>query len=353
VLQGRGGKPERSLVTGAGGFIGHHLVKYLVLKGYWVRGVDLSHPEYERSPAHEFETVDLRRSEVCLTVTRDVSQVYHLAADTGGIGSIKTACAEVARNNTSIDLQMIDAARLNGVERFLFTSSTCVYPQYLQNGANGRPLREDDAWPADPAEGYGLEKLYMEKLCQYYAEDFGLLTRVARFQNVYGPLGSHHGGRETAPAAICRKIALADAGATIDVWGDGNQTASFLYVGDCIEGLHRLMLADCPIPLNLDTGQAVTLDELVRTVAAVAGKTVRIRHNRTMPQGVRGYRSDNTLVRHVLGWEPRVSLAEGLARTYAWVARQIAPDPARIQLRTAAPASATGRRPRASIITAT
>lgn len=350
MLQGRGGEAERLLVTGAGGFIGHHLVKHLVARGYWVRGADLSHPEYERSPAHEFEIADLCRPDACLALTRDVSQVYHLAADTVGSGTITTACAKIARNNTSLNINMIDAARLNGVQRFLFASSTCVYPQYLRNGADARPLREDDAWPADPVEGGGVEKLYMEKLCEYYANDFGLKTRVARLHHVYGPLGSCH-GRETTPAAICRKVALADTGATIDVWRDGHQMDSFLYVDDCVEGLHRLMLADCPIPLNLDTGQVVTLDELVKTVVDIAGKSVKLRHNRTMPQGARGYGGDNTLLRYVLEWEPRVCLAEGLASTYAWIAQQIAQHGAGIEVRPAARASATGR-PRERIITA-
>jgi GDP-D-mannose 3',5'-epimerase len=315
---------ERLLVTGAGGFIGHHLVKYLVARGYWVRGADIKRPEYEPSPAHEFEVVDLRRTDTCLAVTRDVSHVYHLAADTGGIGHITIERAKIARNNTLMNVPMLEAARLNNVKRFLFSSSACVYPQYLQNEAAIRPLREDDAWPADPEEGCGLEKLYMEKLCQYYTEDFGLETRVARFHNVYGPFGSYDGGKDKAPAAICRKVARTASGGTIDVWGDGRQTRSFMYVSDCVEGLHRLMQSDCRIPLNLATDIAVTIDQLVATVAEVAGKKIMVRHNRSMPQGVRGRNSDNALLRHVLGWTPQVSLAEGLAATYAWIARQLA-----------------------------
>lgn len=314
---------ERVLVTGAGGFIGHHLVKYLVAEGYWVRGVDMKLPEYECSPAHEFKTVDLRHPEACLAVTRDVSQIYHLASDKE-IGHITADRAKVVRNNTVMDVHLLDAARLNNVRRVLFSSSARVYPQYLQKEGAFRLLREGDAWPADPEEGQGLQKLYMEKLCQYYAEDFGLETRVARFHNVYGPLGSYDGGSEKAPAAICRKVALAEEGGVIDVWGDGRQTRSFLYVDDCVEGLHRLMRSDCSIPLNLDTGPAVTLDKMTKMVARVAGKTVRIRHNQSMPQGVRGRSSDNSLLRQVLGWEPQVSLPEGLASTYAWIAQQIA-----------------------------
>jgi nucleoside-diphosphate-sugar epimerase len=242
----------------------------------------------------------------------------------GGIGYITVERAKIARNNTSMNLHMLEAARVNNVKCFLFSSSACVYPQYLQKNADVRPLCEDDAWPADPEEGYGLEKLYMEKLCQYYTEDYGLETRVVRFHNVYGPLGSYDGGKEKAPAAICRKVALAAPGGTIDVWGDGKQTRSFMFVSDCVEGLCRLMRSDFRAPLNLGTDVLVTIDELVAIIAGLAGKEINIRHNHAMPQGVRGRNSDNTLLRHVLGWEPQVSLAEGLASTYDWIAQQVA-----------------------------
>ena len=343
MLQGTAGKAERLLATGAGGFIGHHLVKYLVARGYWVRGVDIKPPEHERSPAHEFQVVDLRDPEACLAVSRDVSQVFHLAADVGGMGYTLIERAKIARNNTLMNVHILEAARLNNVRRFLFASSVSVYPQYLQKEADSRPLREDDVWPADPEEGYGLERLYMEKLCQYYTEDYGLETRVARFHNVYGPLGSYKGGREKAPAAICRKVALAAPGGTVDVWGDGKQTRSFMYVSDCVEGLHRLMQSDCRIPLNLGTDVKVTIDELVALVARVAGKTITIRHNHLMPQGVRGRNSDNTLLRHVLEWEPKVPLLEGLALTYAWIAEQLGQRHAGAEPRDAARASAKPR----------
>jgi GDP-D-mannose 3', 5'-epimerase len=315
---------ERILVTGAGGFIGHHLTSYLVARGYWVRGVDIKSPEYEVSAAHEFEIMDLRNSSDCAAATRDVDQVYHLAADMGGIGYITTQHAQIARNNTMMNVNMLEAARTNHIDRFLFSSSACVYPQYLQRSAEVQPLREDDAWPADPEEGYGLEKLYMEKLCQYYAEDYRLETRIVRFHNVYGPLGSYDGGKEKAPAAICRKVALVGSGAEIEVWGDGKQTRSFMYISDCVEGLYRIMRSDCSIPLNLGTDVMVTIDELVELVADVAGKAIRIRHDRSKPQGVRGRNSDNTLLREVLGWEPHVALPDGLAPTYAWIADQVA-----------------------------
>jgi nucleoside-diphosphate-sugar epimerase len=242
-----------------------------------------------------------------------------------------------------MNLHVLEAARQNAVQRLLFASSAAVYPQDLQKEADSRPLREDDVWPADPEEGYGVERLYAEKLCQYYAEDYGLETRVARFHNVYGPLGSYEGGRERAPAAICRKVALAAPGGTVEVWGDGRQTRSFMYISDCVEGLHRLMQSDCPIPLNLGTDVKVTIDDLVALVARVAGKRIAIRHNHLMPQGVRGRNSDNTLLRHVLEWEPKVTLSEGLALTYAWIAEQLAERQACPETRATAPAPAKPR----------
>ncbi|MGH6944853.1 MAG: NAD-dependent epimerase/dehydratase family protein [Geminicoccaceae bacterium] len=315
---------ERLLVTGAGGFIGHHLVKYLVAQGHWVRGVDIRPAEHERSNAHEFELLDLRYRENCLTATRGIDHVYHLAADRAGTGYIAAKHAGIACNNSLTNVHLLEAAWQNEVKRFLFASSARVYPQYLYRDADLRPLREDDAWPADPEEGAGLEKLYMEKLCQYYTEDYGLETRVVRFHDVFGPLASYHGGAEKAPAAICRKVALAAPGGEIEVCGDGKQARSFMYVSDCVEGMHRLMRSDCSIPLNLDTDATVTIDELVAAVARVAGKKIRIRHGPSRPHGVRDRRCDTTLLRYVLGWQPQVSLAEGLAPTYAWIARQVA-----------------------------
>ena len=314
---------ERVLVTGAGGFVGHHLVKYLKNHGYWVRGVDIKHPEFEPSPADEFEILDLRRFDNCLIATRGIEEVYHLAADMGGIGYITAYHAEVAKNNTMINVHMLEAARLNGVGRFLFSSSACVYPQYLQKSPDVTPLREEDAWPAEPEEGYGLEKLFMEKLCQYYYEDYGMETRVVRFHNVYGPLGTYEGGREKAPAAICRKVALAKDGDEIEVWGDGKQTRSFMYVGDCVEGIHRIMRSDYHLPLNLGTDELVTIDQLVDIVAEIAGKRIRKRHDLSKPQGVRGRNSDNTKLREVLGWEPSTSLYDGLTPTYRWIEAQL------------------------------
>lgn len=315
---------RRVLVTGAGGFIGHHLVSYLGREGHWVRGADLKRPEYAETDADEFVLADLRDPANCLAVAEGVDYVYHLAADMGGIGYITAQRASIARNDTLMNIGMLDAAHAAGVRRFLFSSSACVYPHHLQCNADVVPLREDDAWPAQPEEGYGLEKLYTEKLCEYYATDLGLPTRVVRFHNVYGPLGTYDGGREKAPAAICRKIASIPDGGEIEVWGDGEQTRSFMHVDDCVEGIRRIMESDYGRPLNLGTDEMVTVNEVVELVAAAAGKRIRRRHDLSKPQGVRGRNSDNSRLREILGWEPRITLREGLTPTYRWIEQQVA-----------------------------
>jgi nucleoside-diphosphate-sugar epimerase len=262
----------------------------------------------------------------------------------GGIGFIEHNKAVIMHDNVLINIHMLEAARLNGIQRYLYTSSACIYPGYKQTSADVTPLKEEDAYPADPEDGYGWEKLFSERQCRHYTEDYGLETRVVRFHNIFGPLGTYDGGREKSPAAICRKVALVADGGEIEVWGDGEQTRSYCYIDDCVEGIYRLMQSDHREPLNLGTDRLISINELVAMVADAAGKTVRKRHNLTAPQGVRGRNSDNTQLRQVLGWEPETTLEAGIAVTYQWIRGQMATQPETYQLdggETTAPADLT------------
>ena len=309
---------EKVLVTGAGGFIGGHLVKRLKEEGFWVRGVDNKLPEYRDTVADEFVVNDLRYYHNCEYATEGINTVYNLAADMGGIGYIGTVMAPLTRHNVLISTNMLEASKNSHVEKFFFSSSACVYPAGLQDHAAIR-LKESDAIPADPEPGYGWEKLFTEKMCEYYYSDYSLDTRVARFHNVYGPYGTYDGGREKAPAAICRKIALAKDGDTIEVWGDGEQTRTFLYVDDCVEGIRRLVDSSFAGPVNVGSDRLVSINETVDIVCTIAKKNLKKVHLLHKPLGVKGRSSDNTLIKQKLSWEPKITLEHGLEQTYKWI----------------------------------
>jgi nucleoside-diphosphate-sugar epimerase len=319
----------RVLVTGAGGFIGGHLVARLRQDGMGdVRGVDRLPLAawHQRFDDVDNRTADLQEPAACRTVCEDVDVVYNLAADMGGMGFIENNKA-LCMLSVLISTHMLEAARQAGVGRFFYSSSACVYAAGKQESPEVEPLREADAYPAMPEDGYGWEKLFSERMARHFYEDFGLETRVARYHNVYGPQGTYDGGREKAPAAICRKVAAAvlSGKEEIEIWGDGRQTRSFTYIDDCVTGTLRLTASDVREPLNIGSEQLVTIDELVDIVEGIAGVTLKRNYNLSAPQGVRGRNSENTLIRERLGWSPSVSLEDGLRDTYKWVFDQMSP----------------------------
>jgi len=314
------------VVTGAWGFIGSHLCRYLKNKGHEVRAVDIKWDNYITDYADQYVTKDLRNVDSCLEITKGMSRVYNLAANMGGIGYITTVKAEVMRDNVLINVNMLDAATRHKVDRYFFSSSACVYPTYKQESAEVAPLKEDDAYPADPDNEYGWEKLFTERLCMNYAEAFNLNVRIARFHNIYGPEGTYKGGREKAPAALCRKVAEASNPGKITIWGDGKQTRSFCYIDDCVRGIEALMESEYSKPLNIGSDRLVTIDELADIIIKISGKKTIKEYDLTKPQGVRGRNADLSLVSKVTGWKPVVSLEQGLERTYRWIERKVLED---------------------------
>ncbi len=315
---------KKILVTGAGGFIGSHMVKYLKDRDYWVRSVDVKKPEFMKSSADEFVSMDLRNEKGADRITKDIEQVYNFAANMGGIGFITRVKADVMHDNVLINANVLKSCVENNVERLFFASSACIYPYQLQrDDSHVADLRELDAYPAQPGTPYGWEKLFAEIMCKSFEEDYGLKTRIARYHNIYGPKGTYKGGREKAPAALCRKVAMARDGGSIIIWGNGKQIRSFLYIDDCLEATRLLMESDCQEPLNIGSDQAITIDELADMIIEISGKKIEKEHDLTKPIGVRSRNADITLLKKKLNWQPKVSYREGLEKTYRWVEEQV------------------------------
>jgi GDP-D-mannose 3', 5'-epimerase len=316
---------KRALVCGAGGFIGSHLVKRLKKEGFWARGVDLKYPEFSRSVADEFVIGDLRDAGVCQNILdQPFDEVYQLAADMGGAGYIFTGehDADVMHNSATINLNMSYYGNKAKIKRIFYSSSACIYPAYNQMDPDNPKCSEDSAYPAAPDSEYGWEKLFSERLYLSFQRNYGLQVRIARFHNIFGPEGTWRGGKEKAPAALCRKVAEAADGSSLEIWGDGKQTRSFLYIEDCLEGIVRLTRSDFVGPVNIGSEEMVTINQMAEMIMAIAGKRLTIEHV-PGPQGVRGRNSDNRLIREKLGWEPNFPLKKGLESTYRWINERV------------------------------
>jgi nucleoside-diphosphate-sugar epimerase len=317
---------KKALVCGAGGFIGGHLVKRLKDEGYWVRGVDIKQHEYRNTAADEFIQGDLREQSFCRQITADIKfdELYQLAADMGGAGYIFTGehDAAVMHNSATINLNMAEEARRTGVGKIFYSSSACIYPARIQEETDNPGLKETDAYPAEPDSEYGWEKLFSERMYLSYARNYGMEIHIARFHNIFGPLGTWEGGKEKAPAAMCRKVAETPEGGAMEIWGDGEQTRTFLYVDECLEGIRRLMKSSVSGPVNIGSDELISINDLARMAMGIAGKKVSIKHI-DGPLGVRGRSSDNTYIQQVLGWKPTTKLIDGMRVTYQWIAEQV------------------------------
>jgi len=316
---------KEALVCGAGGFIGAHLVKRLKKEGYWVRGVDLKYPPYAPTQADDFVIGDLREQDVVRRVVdRGFDEVYQLAADMGGAGFVFTGDndADIMHNSALINLNVVEACYKRNVKKVFYSSSACIYPKYNQEDPDNPKTAEDSAYPAHPDSEYGWEKLFSERLYLAFHKNYGLDVRIARFHNIFGPEGSWNDGREKAPAAICRKVAMAEDGSEIEIWGDGKQTRSFLYIDESLEGVRRLMDSDFIGPVNIGSEEMVTINQLAEMIMDIAGKKLTINHI-PGPLGVRGRNSDNKLIKEKLGWEPNYPLKKGLEKTYKWIEEQV------------------------------